>query len=366
MSKILYLFRSKRLKEEKSILDKIRFQISSLEKYYKVKFLTFDKNNIENIDIGEHIYSYNRLGNNLFIKFIYNIVLINKIIDNISLYKPEMIYIRDTQYFLNLHCKLSKIAPVFVEIQTDIISEYKIIKYKSYIIENILKRRYFKNVKGFVCITNEIANIEKKNNNKPCFILGNGIDKNEISFIPKINENSYINLLFIGSPNMPWHGVERLVNSFEKATNKDKFIIHIVGYENSYNIENRNVKFYGFIKDTNKINELFSISDIGIGTLALYKKNMNEAAPLKIRHYLSKGLPVIIGYKDTDLNENLPFVMKISNDDSIVDFNEIEEFYKKTRLIRENGDTVKFSLENLTWDKKMAQVVEFMESVCSK
>lgn len=366
MNKMVYLFHSKRLEEEKSVLDKIKFQINSFGKYYNIIFLTFHKNKIQNIDIGEHIYSYEKTKNDLFTKIKYNKILIKNIMNELSLYKPDVIYIRDAQFFLNLYSQLSKIAPVFVEIQTDIISEDKITNYKLYIIEKMLRRRYFKNVTGFICITDEILQIEQRYNSKPGFVMGNGIDKNEIKFISKTNDNGYINLLFIGSPNMAWHGVERLINSFENALNKDKFMLHIVGYENNFNINNKNVIFYGFIKDKNKIGNLFTMSDIGIGTLALYKKNMSEAAPLKVRNYLAKGLPVIIGYEDTDLKGNLPFVMRVKNNDSIIDFNEIEKFYNDTKLIRKNGDTVKFALDNLTWDKKMGQVAGFIESECPK
>lgn len=366
MRKIIYLYRSKGLDKEKSVLDKIKSEIDSLKEYFDVDFFTFNKNKIQNSKIGEHIYSYNREKNDLITKINYNKYLIKKIADKLILRKPNIIYIRDTQYFFNLYSQLAKIAPTFVEIQTDIISEYKITNFKLYIIENILKRRYFKNISGFICITDEILQIEKKFNDKPGYVLGNGINKDEIKFISKVNDNGYINLLFIGSPNMAWHGVDRLINSYKNAVNKNKFMIHIVGYENNYNVNNNNIKFYGFINDKNKINELFSISDLGIGTLALYKKNMNEAAPLKVRQYLAKGLPVVIGYDDVDLKIDLPFVLKVKNDNSNINFNLIERFYYETKEIRKNGDTVKFALENLTWDKKMGQVTKFMENVISK
>jgi len=41
-------------------------------------------------------------------------------------------------------------------------------------------------------------------------------------------------------------------------------------------------------------------ADVAVGTLALYRKQMQEACALKVRRYLAYGLPVILGHVDTD------------------------------------------------------------------
>jgi hypothetical protein len=102
------------------------------------------------------------------------------------------------------------------------------------------------------------------------------------------------------------------------------------------------------------------MADIGIGTLSLYKKKMEEAAPLKVRSYLAKGIPVVIGYKDTDLWEELPFVYKIKNDSSIIDFGELEKFFKRTEYYRKSNYIIDYAIRNLTWKSKMENVLEFM------
>jgi len=53
---------------------------------------------------------------------------------------------------------------------------------------------------------------------------------------------------------------------------------------------------------------LMGAADVGVGALALERKNMREAQPIKTRHYLGSGLPVIIGYQDTLLDESSPGV----------------------------------------------------------
>ena len=60
------------------------------------------------------------------------------------------------------------------------------------------------------------------------------------------------------------------------------------------------------------LGELYKKMDIAIGTLALHRKKMEEASPLKVREYVAYGLPVIIGYIDIDLN-NEEFILNIGN-----------------------------------------------------
>ncbi|WP_138494502.1 glycosyltransferase [Paenibacillus pinistramenti] len=56
---------------------------------------------------------------------------------------------------------------------------------------------------------------------------------------------------------------------------------------------------------------LLDQADAAIGTLALYRKDMKEASPLKVREYLANGLPVIIGYEETDFPEEVPFLLRL-------------------------------------------------------
>ncbi|MCX7867577.1 MAG: hypothetical protein N2438_10690, partial [Limisphaera sp.] len=56
---------------------------------------------------------------------------------------------------------------------------------------------------------------------------------------------------------------------------------------------------------------LLSRADAGIGSLALHRLGLTEACPLKTREYLAYGLPVIIGYKDSDFPSGAPFVLQL-------------------------------------------------------
>lgn len=361
---IVYLLNFKNTPSERGVITKVNCEKKSLEKLGNdVKVITFNKENITMMDDDiTHISvaKTNGTQKNIFSKICMNIHLTKRIISYVKELKPDAIYIRDTKWFFNIYSKLSKLAPVFIEVQTDIFNELKIGNNKiQYYFERVLKRKYFRKVKGIVAITSEIGNIEKELNKIPIFILGNGINSEKAKFIPKKAENDKINLLFIGSPNMQWHGVERLIDSFEKAPNKDKFFINIIGYENIYGCKEENIKFHGYISDDKYIDNIISCSDIGISTLSLYKNKMKEAAPLKARNYIQHGLPIVVGYKDVDLDKET-FCLEVSNDDSIIDFKKIQEFYYKVRELRYSGFIVEHSIKTISWDLKMDKLNEFI------
>ena len=60
--------------------------------------------------------------------------------------------------------------------------------------------------------------------------------------------------------------------------------------------------------------------DFGIGPLALHRKGMSEATPLKVRDYLMHGLPILIAHDDTDFPGERPwYVLQIPNSEGTID-----------------------------------------------
>ena len=80
-----------------------------------------------------------------------------------------------------------------------------------------------------------------------------------------------------------------------------------------------------------QLNELYPFMHLGIGSLSLHLYNLNEACPLKTREYLAHGLPVILGYKDTDIAETDDFALYLGNgpDNVLNNLKEIEAFVWK-------------------------------------
>jgi hypothetical protein len=69
----------------------------------------------------------------------------------------------------------------------------------------------------------------------------------------------------------------------------------------------------GYVADDLILEQIISECDAGIGTLNLSAKCLHEASPLKVRFYLACGLPVIIGYQDTDIRGEHAFVLQLGD-----------------------------------------------------
>src|SRR5690606_17477311 len=129
-------------------------------------------------------------------------------------------------------------------------------------------------------------------------------------------------LPIFGSPGIPWHGMDKVEQLAELLPEID---FHIVGVKKE-GVTLNNLYYHGYLNGQN-VELLYKQMDIGLGTLALHRKGMNEACPLKCREYAAHGLPLIIGYKDLDFSGQ-PFVLEISNrEDNIKEgLTEIKQF----------------------------------------
>jgi hypothetical protein len=52
---------------------------------------------------------------------------------------------------------------------------------------------------------------------------------------------------------------------------------------------------------------------VGIGALAIDRKRMTEAQPIKVRFYLASGLPVLYNHRDPRLDPTLPFLCLVES-----------------------------------------------------
>jgi hypothetical protein len=76
-----------------------------------------------------------------------------------------------------------------------------------------------------------------------------------------------------------------------------------------------NVSFVG-LKSRAEYEPLMREATVALGTLGLYRKQMHEACPLKVREYLALGLPVIAAYRDTDIPVDADYFLSLPNDNS--------------------------------------------------
>ncbi len=255
------------------------------------------------------------------------------IITFLTAYNPDLVYYRNTAYSSTIH-QVNKRFVTVCEINTLELAEYKLqrfnnLKYFFRYLHYILLHRFsFNGVNGIVGVTHEIIDqIKSSGYTSYTAVVPNSINVSEylkprtaeisVSQIPK--------LVFIGTPGMSWHGVDRIIKIAEATLNQLEF--HIIGYgEGDFDNAPENVRFYGVLP-SNETYRVISSCHIGIGTMALFRKKMDEACPLKVRECLAYRLPMILGYEDTAyITDNTTrkakypdYILKISNQEEITE-----------------------------------------------
>ena len=276
-------------------------------------------------------------------------------------YRPDVIYLRLAMYVYPVHL-LTGIAPVIGEINTNDIRQHKelgtVLSVYNRLTRGILLRR----VSGLVSVSEELAKDPSyAGYRKPMRVISNGIDLSAIQPLEAPN-NEMPRLVFIGTPGYSWHGVDKLV---VLAGNFPDLKIDIVGYDKlpEYRPLPSNLTLHGYLgaEDYRKV---MSNCDLAISTLALYRKGMEEACPLKTRECLAYGLPMVLPYVDTDLKDlDADFLLKIPNkEDNIQSHGQaIHDFAYRMRGRRVDRDQVAL----IDQVAKEAERIRFFEEIIS-
>jgi len=382
---ICYLFLSAGLKSD-SVQKKVISQIRGLNDagvQCRGFFFTNDVNEVtvfdENIILVPYPTTQKRFFNIIYQKR----ALLNFVMDYLTqnLRKNEYIYLRYPGVSYELY-KLSKKFEkrVISEHQAKEISEIRSLKNEHPIALNISKllsyflyqfwpiynefiwsKPFSKLLFAKVAVTNEIAQYHKKTCNE-VWVIPNGIETSNynLRISPQLDTNLKIIFLKGTAGNAPWNGIDRLINSLDNYSNNKGIELYICGHIIEGEVPDRAyVKQTGYL-NSEQLDQLISKMHVGFSTLCLYRKQLNEAAVLKAREYFARGLPFVYGYTDPDL-ENLEsakqYCLQVSNDDTIIDFEEVINFVKNVYtdpLYATKMRTI--AIEHMDWKAKMNQL----------
>ncbi|GAA4311473.1 glycosyltransferase family protein [Compostibacter hankyongensis] len=271
-----------------------------------------------------------------FAAYIRKIFVVNAVIKSLRRFSPDIIYERSTTWYPGLDRILSKF-PSIIEYNALLEKELEVTsKSRVRLMHSFGNRRLADCIKGIVGVTDEITKYYTTLYNKPGITVGNGYDLGQVSAhgIHKgEGKRSPSQLIFVSSPGMIWHGIDKL---FELSEYLEDVNFHLVGPY--YEKQRPNFIQHGYLSK-NELFELYSKMDIGVGTLAFHRNNLTQASPLKVREYLAFGLPVILAYKDVDLSGQ-DFVLEIDNTEDTITRNiqKIRNFinaWKGHRISRE-------------------------------
>ncbi|MFA0308127.1 hypothetical protein AB4543_19745 [Vibrio splendidus] len=274
---------------------------------------------------------------------------IDKIVDFVKYNKIIIRYVGADHSLLMLSEKYKD--KLIIEHHTKEINELKnrklnlLFKFFQIINEIVYPRFIFPYLFKVTAVTNDILNYQKsryiKSQNtaiKKFLVLPNGLNKNDFLDSKDINikrDDEFLEFVFVASNFSKWHGYDRLLKSLLCYTGSRKIKLNIVGLseplENNMVDSNVVILNHGMM-DKQSLYDLLSSSDIAIDSLGLHRLGFSDSSTLKSRDYILNCLPIIASCHDSSLSSIRDYIYYAGNDETIIDFNSVIEWYAKLKL----------------------------------
>ena len=266
---------------------------------------------------------------------------------------PDVIYYRQSSWTPGVMRLLKSGACLVVEINSLDLHESKHYGLLRAFYHRVTREFLLRQADGIVCVSEEIAE-SVRIFGKPMAVIANGFDLEEARWSPRLLQGR-LQFVFVGTPAQRWHGIDKIL---DLALRLKEYDFHIVG--DVVESPPGNVTSHGYITG-DALEALYERMHFGIGSLALHRKEMKEASPLKTREYLAHGLPVVAAYDDTDLRGCEFFLRLIGTGDEIENWvQEIRRFaaYWACRTIDRDAVRARIGLR----EKERARL-QFMERI---
>jgi hypothetical protein len=292
--------------------------------------------------------------------FLNKIVSVPKLRRALAAFKPDVIYYRQNGPWYPGLGGILRGTPSVAEINTYEGAENALWGGTFRRFQEATRRRVLGSVAGMVCMTREIADHEAWAG-KPHAVIGNALWGDPLDPVP--TGNAHPEFVFTGSPmtidaSGNWHGVDKI---FPLAAALPDSRFHVAGMEaKDFPDAPANIQFHGML-DAKGLSALYARCDVGLGTLALHRKAMEEACPLKVRDYLMHRLAVVIGYREAQAELNdAPYVLPIGNteDNVVANLDRIAAFAREWTNKRVTAD-----LGFLTSEAIEAKRLEFFSRI---
>lgn len=200
--------------------------------------------------------------------------------------------------------------PVFTVHHTlegpEILSRPSFRGYLKWLLDQRTARASLKKARGIVAVTAEIGAYETSRTKvaKPIILYPNGIAINDEPVAGSLSPSEHPEFLFVASHFTSWQGLDRLVKSARSSNSS--FVLHLVGdvgeQDRAAIGDDPRFQLHGKL-GKGEIAHLSKRAALGLGSFALDRKRMREACTLKVREYLSLGLPVYSGHFDIFPND---------------------------------------------------------------
>ncbi len=199
------------------------------------------------------------------------------------------------------------------------------------VLEKYLGSGVIKKTLGVVAVTSEILKHqsarELTSRVKYSYVYPNGVSFKQ-ERLPDSRSN-IPELIFVASYFSDWHGLDLLIGEVERSQ-KD-FRLHLVGRMSGADEirckKDKRIIIHGTLNN-DCLNKIVSRSWCGLSSFALSRKGMREGSGIKVREYLSAGVPVYAGHRDVGLPKDFRYFKH-----GPVDLDDIISFANKMRYV---------------------------------
>lgn len=186
-----------------------------------------------------------------------------------------------------------------------------------------------------------------------------------------------VNILCVANVSA-WHGYDRILAGlyryYANAHNRVNVTVTIAGEGAHRSIleqksEDLNLqKYVHFVgqKSSQELIELYGLSSIGAGALAVHRKGLTDSCALKVREYLANGLPVLYASNDP-LLENCEWALEVSNDDTPIDIDKLVDFVAACDAKESSRCKIRaFAKQTISWEKFANLIYSDVEALNSE
>ena len=170
-----------------------------------------------------------------------------------------------------------------------------------------------------------------------------------------------------------WHGFDRLINGMKEYYQKTdgystKVVFHIVGDGpelNNYKktVDQCKLNNYVLFEGKHKgedLDHFYDISNIGIGSLGMYRIGLEKATSLKLREYCAKGIPFIKASDDEVFND-YEYCLSFSNNDDPIDISKIVSWSETIDYEKAAVSMREYATHNLDWGRYIQDILMKIE-----
>lgn len=230
-------------------------------------------------------------------------------------------------------------------------------------------------IAGLVAVTDEIRLVEiARGCTAPSLVIANGVDVDGQSATGcRHFDGRTLKLAFSCGRFWSWQGLDRVLAGLSEYRGTLAVELHLLGEVQAHadrdvisrlTRERTNVRVITHgVLDGVRCDRVLSEVNLGISTLALHRKCMRQACPLKSREYAARGLPFVFAYEDDDIPNDFPGVARVAIGDGPINIAELAECASQLSQASVSAALRAEARRVLDWRPKLCRLDLFVRAI---